>query len=149
MGNWRIQMAHLAGEIVESAEFSRAYEVGEQHYDLGNDLYQAMLDKRLNYTCAYWKDAKNLDEAQEAKLDLVCRKIEPPTGNDRAGTGLWLGQFCKICCRKIRCKCAGGNGFERAGCPGHGACAKVCRWSCGCRITAKFRANLIASFPSV
>ena len=36
---------------------SRAYEVGERHYDLGNDLYCAMLDKRLNYTCAYWKNA--------------------------------------------------------------------------------------------
>ena len=40
------------------------------HYDLGNDLYQAMLDKRLNYTCGYWQDATTLDEAQEDKLEL-------------------------------------------------------------------------------
>ena len=40
-----------------------------------------MLDKRLNYTCGYWKNAATLDEAQDAKLDLVCRKIglEPGT----------------------------------------------------------------------
>ena len=42
---------------------ARAFEIGERHYDLGNDLYEAMLDKRLNYTCGYWKDAANLDEA--------------------------------------------------------------------------------------
>jgi len=33
----------------------RAFQVGERHYDIGNDLYQAMLDRRLAYTCAYWK----------------------------------------------------------------------------------------------
>jgi cyclopropane-fatty-acyl-phospholipid synthase len=54
---------------------ARAFEVGERHYDVGNDLYEAMLDRRMVYTCAYWRDADTLDAAQEAKLDLVCRKI--------------------------------------------------------------------------
>src|SRR3989344_9465126 len=48
-----------------------AFKIGEQHYDLGNDLYEAMLDQRMVYTCGYWAHAKNLNEAQEAKLDLV------------------------------------------------------------------------------
>lgn len=54
---------------------ARPFEVAERHYDIGNDLYEAMLDKRLVYTCGYWKDARDLDAAQEAKLDLVCRKL--------------------------------------------------------------------------
>lgn len=54
---------------------SRAYQIGEHHYDIGNDLYQAMLDKRMIYSCGYWKNASSLDQAQEAKLDLVCRKL--------------------------------------------------------------------------
>jgi len=54
---------------------SRAFHIGRHHYDLGNDLFAAMLDRRLIYSCAYWKDAAGLDEAQEAKLDLVCRKL--------------------------------------------------------------------------
>jgi len=54
---------------------SKAYQVGEQHYDIGNDLYQAMLDNHMTYTCGYWENAANLNEAQEVKLDLVCRKI--------------------------------------------------------------------------
>jgi cyclopropane-fatty-acyl-phospholipid synthase len=53
----------------------RVTEVGEKHYDIGNDLYAAMLDKRMIYSCAYWKDAGDLDTAQEAKLDLICRKL--------------------------------------------------------------------------
>src|ERR1700690_3872418 len=52
----------------------RAFEGAQRHYDLGNDLYRAMLDKRMAYSCGYWnspvRKAKTLDEAQEAKLDL-------------------------------------------------------------------------------
>ena len=53
----------------------RAGEVGRRHYDLGNDLYRAMLGRRMVYSCGYWRDAGDLDAAQEAKLALVCRKL--------------------------------------------------------------------------
>lgn len=53
----------------------RSFRVGRHHYDLGNDLYQAMLGRRLVYSCGYWSEAGDLDMAQEAKLDLVCRKL--------------------------------------------------------------------------
>lgn len=53
----------------------RALQVGLRHYDLGNDLFQIMLDSFMNYTCGYWKNANNLEEAQQAKLDLTCRKL--------------------------------------------------------------------------
>ncbi|MGD8868248.1 MAG: cyclopropane fatty acyl phospholipid synthase [Gemmatimonadales bacterium] len=58
----------------------RAYEIGRRHYDIGNDLYERMLDERMIYSCGYWKDAATLDEAQEAKLDLVCRKLGLTSG---------------------------------------------------------------------
>ncbi len=54
---------------------SRAFEIGRRHYDAGNRLYQCMLDQRMIYSCGYWKEAATLDEAQEAKLDLICRKL--------------------------------------------------------------------------
>ncbi|HEV7491038.1 MAG TPA: class I SAM-dependent methyltransferase, partial [Rhodanobacteraceae bacterium] len=53
----------------------RAYVIGEHHYDLGNDLFEAMLGKRLVYSCGYWQDATDLDTAQEAKLHLIFRKL--------------------------------------------------------------------------
>ena len=74
-GNWRLALDALRSRLFNLQSRSRAFEVGEHHYDLGNDLYKAMLDKRLNYTCGYWAHADNLDDAQEAKLDLVCKKI--------------------------------------------------------------------------
>lgn len=54
---------------------SLASKAARHHYDIGNDLYRCMLDKLMMYSCGYWKDALNLDEAQEAKIDLICRKL--------------------------------------------------------------------------
>jgi cyclopropane-fatty-acyl-phospholipid synthase len=54
----------------------RAFEVGEQHYDLGNDLYAAMLGTRLVYSCGFWRTARTLDGAQLAKLDLIAAKLQ-------------------------------------------------------------------------
>ncbi len=63
------------GHLVNLQTGRRAFKVGEAHYDRGNDLFERMLDKRMIYSCGYWKDATTLDEAQEAKLDLACRKL--------------------------------------------------------------------------
>lgn len=52
-----------------------AFVVGKRHYDLGNDLYRAMLGPTMMYSCGYWREACDLDAAQEAKLDLVARKL--------------------------------------------------------------------------
>lgn len=59
----------------------RAFEVGEKHYDLGNDLFSKMLDQSsMSYTCGYWRNARNLDEAQVNKIDLLCRKLKLQPG---------------------------------------------------------------------
>ncbi|AIR01225.1 TPA: cyclopropane fatty acyl phospholipid synthase [Pluralibacter gergoviae] len=58
----------------------RAWIVGKEHYDLGNDLFTRMLDPYMQYSCAYWKDAQTLEQAQEAKLDLICRKLQLAPG---------------------------------------------------------------------
>lgn len=78
----------------------KAFNVGEAHYDLGNDLYEAMLGKRLVYTCGYWKDAETLDEAQVAKLDLVCRKLGLKKGDHILDIGCGWGSFAKFAAEK-------------------------------------------------
>lgn len=75
---------------------SKAYEIGEHHYDIGNDLYRVMLDKRMVYTCAFWENASNLDDAQEAKLDLVCQKINLKPGQKVLDIGCGWGSFAKF-----------------------------------------------------
>ena len=73
--NWVLVAHAVKARVFNGQSVTRAFDVAHKHYDIGNELYEAMLDKRMLYTCAYWKDAKTLDEAQEAKLDLVCRKL--------------------------------------------------------------------------
>ena len=74
---------------------SRAYEVGKRHYDAGNDLFKTMLDKTMTYTCGYWKNAQNLDEAQEQKLDLICRKLKLKPGMKILDIGCGWGSLLK------------------------------------------------------
>jgi len=99
-GNWKMALQALRAKLFNMQSRSKAYEVGQKHYDLGNDLYCAMLDKRLNYTCGYWKNASNLDEAQEAKLELVCRKIGLKPGMHVLELGCGWGSFAKYAAEK-------------------------------------------------
>jgi cyclopropane-fatty-acyl-phospholipid synthase len=85
----------------------RAFQIGEQHYDVGNDLYQLMLDKTLTYTCGYWKDVDSLQAAQEAKLDLVCRKLGFKPGDRILDIGCGWGSFMKYAAEKYGVQCVG------------------------------------------
>lgn len=78
----------------------RAFIIGRRHYDLGNELFSRMLDKRMNYSCAYWKDAKNLDEAQENKLRLICEKLYLRPGMKVLDIGCGWGGFGKYAAEK-------------------------------------------------
>jgi cyclopropane-fatty-acyl-phospholipid synthase len=83
----------IVQRVMNRQNLARARRNGERHYDLGNDLFVAMLDKRMAYTCAYWRDAETLDDAQEDKLDLVCRKIDIRPGQRVLDAGCGWGSF--------------------------------------------------------
>ncbi len=104
--NWKIMSQLALHSVVQMGRKAKAFEVGEKHYDVGNELYRKMLDKRLTYTCGYWKDAKSLDEAQEAKLDLVCRKIGLKKGQKILDIGSGWGSFTGFAAEKY-----GANGY--------------------------------------
>jgi len=93
---WRIMMAKLFNFQARD----KAFIVGEKHYDIGNDLYRAMLDPRMIYTCAYFRDTDNLDLAQEAKLDLVCKKLNLQKGQRILDIGCGWGGFLKYAAEK-------------------------------------------------
>jgi cyclopropane-fatty-acyl-phospholipid synthase len=93
--NMKYFVHYLEAMLINTGKKSKAFEVGEKHYDLGNTLFQKMLDKRMAYSCGYWKDAKNLDEAQEAKLSLICRKLNLKPGMKVLDIGCGWGSFVK------------------------------------------------------
>ena len=66
-----------------------------------------MLDKRLAYSCGYWKDAQNLDEAQVGKLDLICRKLDMKPGMTVLDIGCGWGSFCKYAAEKYGVEAVG------------------------------------------
>jgi cyclopropane-fatty-acyl-phospholipid synthase len=74
------KIKQLLANIINFQTPSRAKIVAEKHYDLGNDLFTAMLDKRMIYSCGYWKEARTLEEAQTAKLELICQKLQLKPG---------------------------------------------------------------------
>ena len=85
---WRL----LLDALLNRQTLGRAYQVGEAHYDIGNDLFEAVLDPSMNYSCAYWNTADNLQQAQTDKMDLICRKLKLDPGMRVLDIGCgWVG----------------------------------------------------------
>ncbi len=105
--NWRLYLEILRNLLLNPQRRARAFKVGQHHYDIGNDLYRVMLDARLTYTCGYWPEAVNLDQAQEAKLDLVCRKIGLEAGMRVLDIGCGWGSFAKFAAERYGAEVVG------------------------------------------
>ena len=86
---WLAAKAKLANR----QSLRRAKANASAHYDTGNDLFERMLDRRMIYSCAYWREAGDLDAAQEAKLDLICRKLQLEPGMSLLDIGCGWGGF--------------------------------------------------------
>ncbi|SPZ52675.1 Cyclopropane-fatty-acyl-phospholipid synthase [Serratia quinivorans] len=69
----------------------RAWQVGKEHYDIGNDLFRAMLDPYMQYSCGYWKEAETLEQAQLAKLKMICEKLQLKPGMSLLDIGCGWG----------------------------------------------------------
>jgi len=101
-------IAKLAlAKIINFQTRKRALDVGKKHYDLGNDLFEHMLDRNMNYTCGYWKNANTLEEAQLAKLDLACRKLQLTPGMRVLDIGCGWGAFAKYAAEKYQVEVIG------------------------------------------
>lgn len=105
--DWNILLRVASSYVLNAGRKSKAFEIGEKHYDLGNDLYHAMLDKRLTYTCGYWQNTNNLDKAQTAKLNLVCQKIGLKKGQSILDIGSGWGSFIGFAAEKYGAKALG------------------------------------------
>ena len=85
----------------------RAHQVGEHHYDAGNDVFEAMLDSRMIYSCAYWAHAQDLEQAQEHKLEMICRKLELQPGETLLDIGCGWGGLARFAAERFGVRVTG------------------------------------------
>jgi len=89
-------LASLKARLQNRQSVKRAFQVGEAHYDIGNDLYRRMLDSHMTYSCGYWREAGDLEKAQQSKLDLICRKLHLAPGQKLLDIGCGWGGMARF-----------------------------------------------------
>ena len=105
--DWKLAFHYLKARLFNLQRKRRARRNVRRHYDIGNDLYLNMLDQRMSYTCANWERASCLGEAQEAKLDLVCQKLQIARDSTILDIGCGWGSFAKFAAEKYGAKIVG------------------------------------------
>ncbi|OGT38220.1 MAG: cyclopropane-fatty-acyl-phospholipid synthase [Gammaproteobacteria bacterium RIFCSPHIGHO2_12_FULL_38_14] len=91
---------YLLSYIINFQSKQRAKEVAIKHYNLGNNLFENMLDPYMIYSCAYFKNTDKLAEAQVAKLELICQKLQLKPGLRVLDIGCGFGGFAKYAALK-------------------------------------------------
>ncbi|HEY7885909.1 MAG TPA: cyclopropane fatty acyl phospholipid synthase, partial [Cellvibrionaceae bacterium] len=99
MAKVKLVLSAAQHQIFNFQSRARAFQVGEAHYDIGNDLYTRMLDATMSYSCGYWAEASSLAEAQQHKLDLICRKLKLEPGMTLLDIGCGWGGLAEHAAR--------------------------------------------------
>lgn len=100
-------LGHLKARFWNLQRGRGGRKVATIHYDAGNDLFRSMLGPTMNYSCAYWRRAATLDEAQEHKMQLIAEKLRLGPGDRLLDIGCGWGGLLRFAA-------------ERYGCPGVG-----------------------------
>ncbi|NSL87876.1 cyclopropane fatty acyl phospholipid synthase [Chitinophaga sp. Mgbs1] len=103
----KFKLEILLSRLFNHQRPAAAWRNGQKHYDIGNDLFEEMLDKHMTYTCAFWDDALTLDAAQENKLDLTCRKLNLKPGMHVLDIGCGWGSFARFAAERYGVKVTG------------------------------------------
>jgi cyclopropane-fatty-acyl-phospholipid synthase len=107
VGGAGLMLAALKARLLNLQSERRAWQVGREHYDLGNDLFERMLDPTMAYSCGYWARATDLAAAQQAKLDLICRKLGLQPGMRLLDIGCGWGSLMRFAAERYGVECVG------------------------------------------
>lgn len=99
----------LKARLFNLQSSSRAYQVGEEHYDYGNDMYETMLGKTMVYTSGIHPTPSpdSLDQAQVDKMDAVCQKLGVKPGDRLLDIGCGWGALMKYAAKHYGAECVG------------------------------------------
>jgi cyclopropane-fatty-acyl-phospholipid synthase len=103
----KVILALIKNKIFNRQSINRAWQVGREHYDLGNDLYEAMLDPYMAYSCGYWNGVTTLEQAQEQKLDIICKKLGLQSGMKLLDIGCGWGSLMRFAAEHYGVSCVG------------------------------------------
>ncbi|MGI9476954.1 MAG: cyclopropane fatty acyl phospholipid synthase [Hyphomicrobiaceae bacterium] len=92
---WRTTLAFLKARLLNVQTRGQSRKLADAHYNLSNELFEHMLGSSMAYSCGYWADAGNLDAAQFAKYDMICRKLYLKPGERLLDIGCGWGGFAK------------------------------------------------------
>jgi cyclopropane-fatty-acyl-phospholipid synthase len=106
-GKWFL--AWLRARLLNMQTKARSKRVALTHYDLSNEFYQDMLDSGMSYSCAYWESAQSLDQAQEHKCELICRKLQLEATDTVLDLGCGWGGFAIYAAERYGCHVTGYN----------------------------------------
>lgn len=104
---WPFLLEAVKSRILNWQNKARAFTNAGRHYDIGDDVYAKMLGKRRIYSCAYWKGTASLDQAQLAKLELSCRKLDLKPGMSLLDIGCGWGSLAQYAAEKHRVRVVG------------------------------------------
>jgi cyclopropane-fatty-acyl-phospholipid synthase len=110
MNTWRARLTPISGPLQRARSLLRPSTRARQrqdiaaHYDLGNELFARMLDPTLTYSCAIFSEPDaTLEQAQLAKLDAVCDKLELAPDDRVLEIGTGWGSFALHAARTRGC----------------------------------------------
>lgn len=98
----------VASERLQNRQsVARAGKCADVYYNLPAEVFEATFDTRVAGSCGYWKAAATLDDAQDAKLDLICRKIGLRKGESVLDIGCGWGSFVGFAAERYGAVCHG------------------------------------------
>lgn len=91
--NLHLSVGYIKSWLFNQQNKAKSVAAIDQHYNIGNDLYKAMLDRHMMYSCGYWENTNDLSHAQLNKLELICQKLHLKAGQQVLEIGCGWGGF--------------------------------------------------------